>query len=113
MKCVYHPSYHVALPPGHPFPMSKYLLLKDRLLADGILAAGDILQPEPIDAPTLELVHTREYLAKLASSARSAAEQRRLGLPWSEALWQRSRHASAGTLSAARAALEEGLAGNL
>src|SRR5258706_193340 len=46
MKCVYHPSYQVALPPGHPFPMSKYLLLKDQLLAEGILAADDILQAE-------------------------------------------------------------------
>jgi acetoin utilization deacetylase AcuC-like enzyme len=113
MKCSYHPSYQAALPPGHPFPMSKYSLLKDRLLAEGTLAAGDILQPEPIDAPTLELVHTPEYLAKLASSGLSAAEQRRLGLPWSEALWQRSRLASAGTLLAARAALGQGLAGNL
>src|SRR5258708_19130294 len=113
MKCVYHPSYQVALPPGHPFPMSKYLLLKDRLLAEGILKTDDILQPEPLDDETLELVHTREYVAKLASSALSAAEQRRLGLPWSEALWQRSRLASAGTLMAARAALDGGLAGNL
>jgi acetoin utilization deacetylase AcuC-like enzyme len=93
--------------------MSKYVLLKERLVAEGILAGGDILEPEPIDLPTLELVHTREYLAKLASSGLSAAEQRRLGLPWSEALWQRSRLASAGTLLAARAALEDGLAGNL
>src|ERR1700676_4715646 len=113
MKCAYHPSYQAPLPSGHPFPMSKYLLLKDRLLAEGILAAGDILQPEPLDASTLELVHTRENLAKLASSGLSATEQRRLGLPWSEALWQRSRLASAGTLLAARAALEDGLAGNL
>ena len=113
MKCVYHPSYQVALPPGHPFPMSKYLLLKDQLLAEGILAADDILQPEPLDHETLELVHTHEYLGKLASSGLSAAEQRRLGLPWSEALWQRSRLASAGTLLAARAALGQGLAGNL
>jgi acetoin utilization deacetylase AcuC-like enzyme len=58
-------------------------------------------------------VHTREYLTKLASSGLSAAEQRRLGLPWSEALWQRCRVASAGTLTAARAALGSGLAGNL
>src|SRR5258708_39748920 len=82
MKCVYHPSYQVALPPGHPFPMSKYSLLKDRLLADGILAAGDILQPEPLDASTLELVHTREYLAKHVSSGLSPSRQRRLGRPW-------------------------------
>jgi acetoin utilization deacetylase AcuC-like enzyme len=113
MKCSYHPSYQVPLPPGHPFPMSKYPLLKDRLLAEGILAAGDILEPEPLDTLTLELVHTREYLRKLESSSLTAAEQRRLGVPWSEALWQRSRLASAGTLLAARAALEYGLAGNL
>jgi acetoin utilization deacetylase AcuC-like enzyme len=113
MKCVYHPSYPVALPPGHPFPGSKYSLLKDLLLAQGIVAAGDILQPDPLDSPTLELVHTPEYLAKLASSGLSAAEQRRLGLPWSEALWQRSRLASAGTLLTARTALEQGVAGNL
>jgi len=113
MKWSYHPSYQVALPPGHPFPMSKYSLLKAQLLAEGILAEGDILQPEPIDAPTLALVHAPEYLAKLASSGLSAAEQRRLGLPWSEALWQRSRVAAAGTLLAARAALEGGLAANL
>jgi acetoin utilization deacetylase AcuC-like enzyme len=113
MKCVYHPSYQVALPPGHPFPMSKYSLLRDQLLAEGIVVSGDILQPEPLDASTLELVHTHEYLAKLATSGLSAAEQRRLGLPWSEALWQRSRLASAGTLLAARTALDQGLAGNL
>jgi len=93
--------------------MSKYSLLKDQLLKEGVLAAGDILEPEPLDMPVLELVHTREYLAKLASSRLSAAEQRRLGLPWSEALWQRSRLASAGTLLAARTALGRGLAGNL
>jgi acetoin utilization deacetylase AcuC-like enzyme len=113
MKCSYHSSYAVPLPPGHPFPMSKYSLLKDRLLAEGILAAADILQPEPVDAGTLGLVHTAQYLDKLESSALSAVEQRRLGMPWSQALWRRSRLASAGTLLAARAALQDGLAGNL
>jgi acetoin utilization deacetylase AcuC-like enzyme len=113
MKGSYHPSYQVALPQGHPFPMSKYPLLKERLLAEGILAAADILQPDALDIPTLELVHTREYLDKLESSGLSGAEQRRLGMPWSEALWRRSRLASAGTLLAARAALEHGIAGNL
>ncbi len=113
MKCSYHPSYQVALPPGHPFPMSKFSLLKDQLFSEGLLAAGDILQPEPLDLTTAELVHTRGYLEKLESSGLSAAEQRRLGVPWSEALWRRSRLAAAGTLMAARAALGDGLAGNL
>jgi acetoin utilization deacetylase AcuC-like enzyme len=113
MKCSYHSGYHVALPAGHPFPISKYAVLKDLLLAEGVLAPRDLIEPEPLDMDTLALVHTHEYLNKLQSSGLSAAEQRRLGLPWSEALWQRSRLASGGTLLAARAALSEGLAGNL
>ncbi len=88
-------------------------MLKDLLLAEELLSTADILEPEPLDLKTLELVHTGEYLTKLESSALSAAEQRRLGMPWSAELWRRSRLASGGTLMAARASLDEGLAGNL
>ena len=79
MKCIYHPGYQVALPAGHPFPISKYPLLKEQLLAEGVIVTGDILEPEPIDIEILGLVHTPEYLRKLQSSGLSAAEQRRLG----------------------------------
>ena len=75
MKYVYHPSYQIALPAGHPFPMSKYGLLKDKLLSEGIMAAGDLALPEPIDRPTLELVHTDEYLAKLQPTCRPRQER--------------------------------------
>jgi acetoin utilization deacetylase AcuC-like enzyme len=113
MKCSYHEGYGIGLPAAHPFPMSKYLLLKNRLTADGLLAPRDMLEPEPIDIETAALVHTCDYLDKLQSSTLSAEEQRRLGLPWSQELWRRSRLAVGGTLRAARAALESGLAGNL
>jgi acetoin utilization deacetylase AcuC-like enzyme len=113
MKCCYHPGYHLALPAGHPFPISKYPLLKERLLREGVLSEGELIAPEPLGLDALALVHPREYLAKLDSGTLSAAEQRRLGMPWSEALWKRSRLAAGGTLLAARLALEEGIAGNL
>jgi len=110
---MYHPAYEVPLSPPHPFPMSKYPLLKARLLADKIIAAGDLMRPEPLGMQSLELVHTREYLHKLSSATLSDAEIRRLGLPWSEALWQRSILAASGTLEAGRTALRDGLAANL
>lgn len=113
MKCCYHPGYQVELPVGHPFPIAKFSLLKDQLLSEGILDPSDILTPEPLDRETLALVHTSEYLDKLESSSLNASEQRVLGLPWSEALWRRSRLASGGTLLAAREALRSGLAANL
>jgi acetoin utilization deacetylase AcuC-like enzyme len=83
------------------------------LLREGVLSEGELIAPEPLGLDALALVHTREYLAKLDSGTLSAAEQRRLGMPWSEALWKRSRLAAGGTLLAARLALEEGIAGNL
>jgi acetoin utilization deacetylase AcuC-like enzyme len=113
MQCCYHPEYQIALPPGHPFPISKYPLLKERLLSEGVLAASDLLEPAPIEMTAIELVHTAEYLEKLQTSRLSSAEQRKLGVPWSEALWRRSRRAAGGTLLAARTALVNGLAGNL
>jgi acetoin utilization deacetylase AcuC-like enzyme len=113
MKCSYSIDYEVALPAGHPFPISKYPLLKARLLAEGIIVPGEIMEPEPLDFATLQLVHTREYLQHLATEGMSTIESRRLGMPWSDALWHRSRLAAAGTLLAARAALLDGLAANL
>jgi len=113
MKCSYHPGYQVPLSASHPFPMSKFPLLKERLLTEGVLSPEDLLEPQPLERDVLELVHTAAYLDKLERSTLSAAEQRRLGLPWSESLWLRSRLASSGTLLAARTALASGLAGNL
>jgi acetoin utilization deacetylase AcuC-like enzyme len=53
MKCSYHPGYQVTLPPQHPFPMSKFPLLKDQLLAEGILSPDDLMEPAPLDIDTL------------------------------------------------------------
>jgi acetoin utilization deacetylase AcuC-like enzyme len=113
MKCAYHPAYAVPLSPGHPFPMSKYPLLKARLLAEGLIAETDLMEPEVIELADLRLVHTPQYLDKLTTGTLSPAEIRRLGLPWSDALWQRSLRACGGTLLASRMALERGLAANL
>jgi acetoin utilization deacetylase AcuC-like enzyme len=93
--------------------MSKYPLLKSQLLAEGIIAERDLMEPEPIGMPLLERIHTPDYLGKLEAGTLTAAEIRRLGLPWSDVLWRRSLLAASGTLLAARTALREGLAANL
>jgi acetoin utilization deacetylase AcuC-like enzyme len=113
MKCAYHPAYQAALPPGHPFPMSKYPLLKERLLHEGIITPSELIEPASIPAQTMGRVHTAAYLTKLQSMGLSAAETRRLGMPWSEELWLRSQLAAGGTLLAAQTALQDGQAANL
>ena len=113
MRCAYHPDYFVALPPSHPFPMAKYPLLLERLLADGTVRAADLIEPAPASLDDLRLVHTVEYLAALEAGTLEPAAVRRIGVPSSPALWRRSRLAAQGTLEAARAALADGLAANL
>jgi len=113
MRYAYHADYFVPLPPRHPFPMAKYPLTYQRLLGEGVLQAQDVLVPDEAPAGDLALVHTPGYLQKLASGSLEAAEVRRIGVPWSAALWRRSKLAVQGTVEAARAALEDGVAGNL
>jgi acetoin utilization deacetylase AcuC-like enzyme len=113
MRVSYHPDYYVELPPTHPFPMSKYPRVFERLRAAGVVTEREVMQPEEAPLEALARVHTDGYLAKLETGALSDLEIRRLGVPWSPRLWRRSRLAAAGTLLAARAALEDGLAGNL
>jgi acetoin utilization deacetylase AcuC-like enzyme len=113
MRYAYHPDYHLPLPPAHPFPMAKYPLLHERLVARGWLRPEDRIEPAEAALEDLARVHTAEYLARLESGTLDAAEVRRIGVPWSSRLWRRSRLAAQGTLEAARAALEDGRAGNL
>jgi acetoin utilization deacetylase AcuC-like enzyme len=93
--------------------MVKYTLVYDRLRAAGLLPAERIMLPDEATRVDLERVHTREYLDRLFGIGLSAPEQRALGVPWSPRLLRRSRLAVQGTLLAARAALEDGRAGNL
>jgi acetoin utilization deacetylase AcuC-like enzyme len=93
--------------------MGKYRLLREALLTDGTLGPEELLQAEPAPREALGRVHTHRWLEAVFTGTLSAAETRRLGFPWSEALVLRSRAAVGGTCAAARAALDDGFAGNL
>jgi acetoin utilization deacetylase AcuC-like enzyme len=58
-------------------------------------------------------VHTPAYVDAFTTGTLLPAEMRRLGFPWSEALVERSYRAVGGTIAAASAALEHGVAMNL
>lgn len=113
MRVSYHHDYYVELPAGHPFPMGKFPGLYNILIAEGIVRRGEVVRPVEADVEMLRLVHTDEYLWKLATGNLTRPEERRLGIPWTESLWRRSRLAVSGTINAALMALEDGCAGNL
>jgi acetoin utilization deacetylase AcuC-like enzyme len=103
----------VPLPPTHTFPMAKYRAVREILLADGTLAPGHLRRSEPAPLEWLATVHDEDYIERMLDGRIAAAEERRLGFPWSPQLVLRARGALYGTVMAARAALEHGVAGNL
>lgn len=105
--------YVIPLPEGHRFPMAKYALLRDTLLAQGIVTPPHVHDPARADAAQLARVHTGRYVRGLTEGTLDAASIRRLGFPWSVQLVERSLRAVGGTIACARHALSAGVAMNL
>lgn len=112
LPLIYHPDYVTPLPLGHRFPMSKFSQLHDTLLADGVAQAHQFHAPELPPLTWIERVHTPEYVCAYRDGTLDAKAQRRIGLPWSPALVNRTCIAVGGTVLTARLALECGLACN-
>lgn len=102
--------YAVALPPGHRFPISKYAAVRDAITARGLLA---VEEPDRMERWAVGLVHTARWVDGLLDGTLEAAEIRRLGFPWSEALRERALRTAQGTAEAAADALERGAGVNL
>jgi len=109
----YSGRYVIDLPPGHTFPVGKYVHLHARLRREGVLSAECVHEPEPATRHELLHVHTADYHDRFVAGGLSRREVQRLGLPWSPTLVDRARVSVGGTLGAARRALATGLAANL
>lgn len=114
LPIVYHPDYMAQLRPGHRFPMSKYHYLRVALIARRLLPpSGGYLAPAPAPMAHVAAVHDLAYVERVATQTLTAAEQRIIGLPGTAAVARRAFLSAAGTLLAARLALEHGLACNM
>jgi acetoin utilization deacetylase AcuC-like enzyme len=111
MRAYYADHFVLPLPPGHRFPMHKYKLLRDGIVAE--LPEVRLEQAPPASDGELALVHSPLYIHAVAEGLLSAAQQREIGFPWSPRMAERARRSVGATISAARDALAEGVAANL
>ncbi len=103
-KLVYSDSYY--LPIGdHVFPAEKYRRVRDRLLASGVAATNDFLEPHPATDQDILLVHTPDYVNKLKTGTLSAREAMELEVPFSADLVKAFWLAAGGSILAARQCL--------
>ncbi|MBI2305794.1 MAG: histone deacetylase [Rhodocyclales bacterium] len=113
MRLFYTGAFVLPLPPGHRFPMAKYSLLRERLLAGGEFPESAFHTPDAASDEELCRAHDAGYVRRVAAGELTPAEQKRIGFPWSPEMVERSRRSAGATLAACRAALAEGCAANL
>ena len=113
LPLIYHDDYSPAFPPEHRFPMDKFRLLRDHLVETGLTRDADLLRPALCPVDILALAHDPAYIERYMAGELAREDQRRLGLPWSEALARRTIRAVGGSLLAAEQALSHGLACHL
>jgi acetoin utilization deacetylase AcuC-like enzyme len=113
MKIFYCDHFVLPLPPGHRFPIQKYVILRERVMAAGLIPPQNLTVPEPATDQQVLRVHNEDYLQRVKSGCLTSKEMRRIGFPWSPQLVERSRRSVGGTLSTCRAALLDGIAANL
>lgn len=105
--------FSIPLPDGHRFPVAKYALVRDLVIRRGLLPPESVEEPEAAPRGDLALVHDGAYLDAIDHGTLDPAATRRLGLPWSVELRERSHRTVQGTVEAARDAMAGGAGVNL
>jgi acetoin utilization deacetylase AcuC-like enzyme len=113
LPLVYHPNYSCPFPEQHRFVMSKFVRLHDYCRQQGLIGRNNLFRPEAATLSDLSIAHTPEYLAMLCDQSLDPKAWRRIGLPWSQGLIDRTLTAPNGTLLTARLALQHGMACHL
>jgi len=107
---VYHPSYELKWG-EHVFPVEKYRLLHDRLIAEGLVAEDGFLVPEPVCEADLLLVHEPGYLRRLdALAANPLAAYFEAEAPFNRDVADAVSYGTGGTILACERAAADGTA---
>lgn len=113
MQFFYSDKYTLPLPEGHRFPIEKYRMLHDFLVTNQILTPEMIFEAPLASVDELLLAHTKQYIEQMRDGLVPIDIMKRIGFPWTQVLYDRSRSTVGGAIGAARAALKDGISGNL
>lgn len=112
LQIVHHPDYDAGFAVNHRFPMSKYPLLMEALRDRGLAVAETLSMPGPAPAAWLKLAHADDYVDQVIACRVPQKIEREIGFPVGPRVSLRAQLATAGTVLAARLALEHGIACN-
>lgn len=103
----YSDTFKLPLPARHRFPIDKYRLLREGLLASSFAKRLNLKEATAATNEDLLRVHKTEYLQKVTQGTLDKVEERRIGFPWSLDMVERSRRSTGGTCCAALSAMAD------
>ena len=109
MRIFHSPRYEADIG-EHIMPIRKFGMVRAAIEAEGLPVT--LVAPSPVTDADLLRVHTREYIDAIATGEPLALAQSQK-FPWSAGLAEAVRWTNGGNIDGLRAALEDGVAGNL
>lgn len=113
MKVFYSDHDPIPLPERHNFPAQKYQMLRERLVLNKILNENELSSSPIATKNMITMAHTTEYYDAFTNGSIDINSMRRIGLPWSPRLVNKTMTTVGGCICSAKESLSDGISGNL
>ncbi|ALF59434.1 histone deacetylase [Psychrobacter urativorans] len=113
LKIAYSEIFRYSVPEKHRFPMQKYTMIPERLLAEGTISDANFFAPKKLSEEEVLSTHTAEYWYKLKTQTLTAKEARPIGFEMTPTLVERGRYIAHATYECALYAQQYGVAMNV
>ncbi|MGR3898410.1 histone deacetylase [Psychrobacter sp. 1176_08] len=113
LKIAYSDIFRYSVPDKHRFPMQKYTLIPERLLAEGTITTDNFFAPARLSEDEILTTHTQGYWQQLKTQTLPRKEARAIGFEMTPTLVERGRYIAHATYECALYAQQYGVAMNV
>lgn len=113
LKIAYSDIFRYSVPKKHRFPMQKYTMIPERLLAEGTIRTDNFFAPARLSEDEILTTHTADYWHQLKTQTLPRKEARAVGFEMTPELVERGRYIAHATYECAIFAQKYGVAMNV
>ena len=113
LKIAYSDIFRYSVPEKHRFPMQKYTMIPERLLAEGTISTDNFFAPACLSEDEILTTHTADYWYQLKTQTLPRKEARAIGFEMTPELVERGLYIAHGTYECALYAQQYGAAMNV
>ena len=113
LKIAYSDVFRYSVPEKHRFPMQKYILIPERLLAEATISQDNFFAPARLSEDEILTTHTAEYWYQLKTQTLPRKAARAIGFEMTPQLVERGRYIAHATYECALYAQQYGVAMNV